>query len=692
MTVRKSASLWITTVIAFLCVGFSGPSAAQTAAPSGRALTIEDYYRIQSVGRPQISPNGTWVSYTVSTRIEEDNSTITETWITPSDGATRPRRILHYGRDVSGAAWTSDNRLRYSASGLWKINPADPASKPVRAESLPQGAVLSPDAAWIAQAKDRPQPKSKPTYASDFEKRHEERFKGVQFDWKDFQRDGAPFPAPDRTAGPAADIFVTPAAGGEAKQLTKMDLRPRGLTWHPNGRSLLFLADPGWRDELRYGDSELWMVTLDGDTTRLTDDGYTYSSAAFSPNGEYISYIRRYGTDMVIEQKLDHGGPSDLFVRPTTGGNPVNLTEQWDLEPRGPRWSPDGRYLYFTAGIGGASHLFRVAAGGGSVEQVTKGERRLNGLNIDSAFRTITYTVGLAHTPGEVFTADINGANERQLTEVHKNILDEISFSKAERLNYTSYDGTAIEGWMLYPYGYQPNRGPYPLIVFSHGGPHSADGYSFNFKRQFSAANGYFVMYTNFRSSTGYGEDFKWATWGEWGKKDGEDVMAGIDYVLQKYPIDRQRVGHTGHSYGGFMTNWLITQYPDRFAAAITGAGISNWISDYGTADIFRTKETEFYGTPWDPEARERMIKQSPLSYAGRVRTPTLFVHGELDQRVPYEEAEQMYFALKRRGVPAKMIQYADQAHGIRGHWNNVHRTLNELRWWNKYLARASVP
>ena len=231
-----------------------------------------------------------------------------------------------------------------------------------------------------------------------------------------------------------------------------------------------------------------------------------------------------------------------------------------------------------------------------------------------------------------------------------------------------------------------PRRGRTRSSSSSHGGPHAATGYSFDFKKQFFAANGYFVFDTNFRSSTGYGDAFKWATWGEWGKKDGEDVVSGIDFVLKRYPIDPKRVGHTGHSYGGFMTNWLITQYPDRFAAAITGAGITNWMSDYGTADIYRTKETEFFGTPWDAAARERMIKQSPLTYAGNVKTPTLFVHGEVDQRVPYEEGEQMYFALKRRGVPAKMIQYAGQPHGIAGHWNNVHRMLNELAWWNQYL------
>jgi dipeptidyl aminopeptidase/acylaminoacyl peptidase len=304
----------------------------------------------------------------------------------------------------------------------------------------------------------------------------------------------------------------------------------------------------------------------------------------------------------------------------------------------------------------------------------------------------IAYTATTHDTLPDVWVANIDGTNERRLTSVNQDLAGEIALARADTLRWASKDGTSIEGWLLHPYGYDPAKGPYPLIVVSHGGPHAATGYAFDFKQQYFAANGYFVLDTNFRSSTGYGEAFKWATWGAWGDRDGEDVIAGIDYVLKKYPIDAKRVGHTGHSYGGFMTNWLITQYPDRFAAAITGAGITNWVSDYGTADIYRTKETEFFGTPWDPAARDRMIRQSPLTYAGRVRTPTLFVHGEADQRVPYDEGEQMYFALKRRGVPARMIQYAGQPHGISGHWNVVHRMLNELEWWERYLKGSQGP
>ena len=692
---------------------------AQQSAVAGRALAIEDYYRIQAVGSPSLSPDGAFVTFTVSTRIEDDNSTRVETWVVGADQASAPWRLTHYGKDVTGARWSDDSRVEYTVDRqAWRIDPRRAQAVPERVGPTPQGGgrggrggagggnqgqapapLPSPDGKLVATIVDKPPTPREPDRTSDFERRHEERFKGVTFDWKDFQRDGQPFPAPNLRARPAAQIVVSSTEAGtrgatgaaaDRRVLVDLDLRPTGLAWRPDGTALLFLADKDWRDELKYESPDLWEVGLDGTVTQLTDDGFVYSDAGYSPDGRYVSYVRDPGTDLVIREKRNHGGPSDLYIRPVAGGEPINLTAAWDLEPGPIRWSPDSRFVYFTAATGGEQHLFRAPLAAGRVEQVTTGPRRVIGLTFDKAFSRMAYLVGVHHAPPDVYVANIDGSGERRLTDVNRILASEVSLSKAERLRWKSPDGTAIEGWLLFPYGYDAKKGPYPLVVVSHGGPHAATGYAFDFKQQFFAANGYFVLDTNFRSSTGYGEAFKWATWGEWGNKDGQDVMAGIDFTLERYPIDRARVGHTGHSYGGFMTNWLITQYPDRFAAAITGAGITNWVSDYGTADIYRTKETEFFGTPWDPSARDRMIKQSPLSYAGRVRTPTLFIHGEVDQRVPYEEGEQMYFALRRRGVPAKMIQYAGQPHGIGGHWNVVHRMLNELRWWNRYLGPAA--
>ena len=417
----------------------------------------------------------------------------------------------------------------------------------------------------------------------------------------------------------------------------------------------------------------------------------SFTPESIQPPSQWILSTHQLSTDDVIARKLNHGGPTDLVVIPATGGAERNLTSNWDYLPAGPRWSPDGRFVYFTGGVGGTTHLFRVSAAGGEVEQVTRGERRIGSLSFDRTMSKMAFTVGRIEGPPEIHVADIDGGNERQLTRLHEPFTSSRSLGRGERLKYASKDGTIIEGWLIAPQGYQPGSGPYPLVVNNHGGPHSAVGYSFDFKNQYLAANGYFVLTVNFRSSTGYGEKFLWGTWGAWGDRDGEDVIAGIDHVISRYPIDRNRVATIGHSYGGFMSNWLIVKYPDRFAAAAVGAGIVNWVSDYGTADIARTKETEFFGTPWEEEARNTMIRQSPLTYAGQAKAATLFIHGEVDQRVPYSEAEQMYVALKKNGVPAKVIQYKGMPHGISGSWNVVHRMINELRWLDTYTKAKGV-
>jgi dipeptidyl aminopeptidase/acylaminoacyl peptidase len=657
----------------------AAPLPAPGRAPqAGRPLAIEDYYRVETVGAPQFSADGRTIQFTVSTRLEADNGTRTTTYAVPVDGSAPPAIVPTAG---------GTGRLAGRGGRLGRAGGGEPGTAGASAPTGP----ASPDGKWTIVLRDVPRPPAPAPARTDFEKRHEDRFKGAAFDWMEFQRDGQPFPAPNLSARPAQQIVLQAAGaapGAAPRLLVDLDIRPTGLVWHPDSTRVAFIADTTWRDEVKYERPDLWTVSIDGTLDRLTDDGYVYADLEYSPDGRFLSYARTFGTDMVIAGKLNHGGPRDLFARSATG-EPVNLTARWDLEPGDSRWSPDSRHLYFTATIGGESHLFRVAVSGatqGVVEQITRGPRRIGGLAFSPDFSQIAYTVGLHDAPADIYVARIDGSGERRLTDVHRALTTEVAFGKTERLRWKSRDGTEIEGWLTLPHAFDRTRGPYPLIVFSHGGPHAATGYAFDFKKQFFAASGYFVFDTNFRSSTGYGEAFKWATWGAWGDKDGEDVMSGIDHVVSSYPVDARRVGHTGHSYGGFLTNWLITQYPDRFAAAVSGAGISNWISDYGTADIYRTKETEFFGTPWDEAARNRMIRQSPLTYAGRVKTPTLFVHGEVDQRVPYEEAEQMYFALKRRGVPARMIQYAGQPHGIGGHWNNVHRMLNELRWWETYL------
>ena len=678
---------------ALLCLGLFLAGSVSVSAQT-RALALEDYYRLKSVGALQISPNAEWISYTVSQGVEATNGTATEAWLVRVDGSSDPMRLRRMGEDVTDPAWTDDSRLRFThREGRWLIHPARPSEPAVRDQSFQFEGAVSPDRRWVARTQDMERPRTPQPEMTAFERRHQERFEGEDFDWYPFRRDGQrfPLPAPDETA--LSEIFIDPAAGnGAARQLTTLGLRPGNLDWSPDSRTLLFTADEAVLDELAYGRSDLFLVTIDGDLTRLTDDGYVYSGVGFSPDGRWISYVRSFGTDMITQQDLRHGGPRDLYVRPSNGGEPVNLTEDWDLDAGSPMWSPDGRYMYFTTGIGGARHLFRVSPDGGEVEQVTTGERRIGDLDIDPSFRRMTYTVGEFERPSEVYVADIDATNERQLTDVHREFLSEVELASrpSERILYQSFDGTPIEGFLLYPYDYDP-QGYYPLIVVNHGGPHSASGYGFSFKNVLFSANGYFVFLPNFRSSTGYGDDFKWGTWGGWGTNDGEDVLAGVDYLIDQYPVDRARVGSTGHSYGGILTNWLITRYPDRFKAAVPGAGASNWTSNYALSDVARTKEMEFLGPPWDPEAREVMIRQSAYLNSGGVQAATLFIHGEDDYRVPLEGAIQLYTSLKKQRVPTRLVIYEGMAHGIRGHWNNVHRTMTELGWWERYLKPTTT-
>lgn len=669
-------------------------STVPVSAQMGRQLTLEDYYSVKSVGSPLISPAGDWITFTVSQRIEETNGTTTESWVVRSDGLGRPVRVQHNGQDVSNPRWTDDGHLRFSHQDrIWLIDPARLSGPAARDESVESSGVASPDGQWTALTQDMPQPERPELDLSAFERRHEERFKGEAFDWYPFRRDGQRFPLPDARERALTEIFIAATDGsGESRQLTRLRLRPGNVRWRPNSSELLFTADEAVLDELAYSRSDLFVVTVEGELTRLTNDGYTYSGADFSPDGRWISYTRAFGTNMIIDRKLNHGGPRDLYVRPTDGGEPLNLTENWDLDPGSPMWSPDSQHIYFVAGIGGARHLFRAAPDGGGVEQITTGHRRINGLDINESFQRMTYTVGEFERPSDIYVADIDGGNEYRLTNIHADFFAEVEVASrpSEQILYTSYDGTPVEGFLLYPFGYDP-QGQYPLIVVNHGGPHSASGYGFNFKNMLFAANGYFVFLPNFRSSTGYGDTFKWGTWGAWGTNDGEDVLAGVDHLIARYSIDRNRVGSTGHSYGGILTNWLITRYPDRFKAAVSGAGASNWTSNYALSDVARTKELEFLGPPWDPEAREVMIKQSAYLNSAGVQAATLFVHGEEDYRVPLEGSIQLYTSLKKQRVPTKLIIYEGMPHGIRGHWNNVHRMANELRWWETYLKPAGA-
>ncbi len=695
-----------------LTVGFSGvgvstdsPLREASSPPDKRPLSPENYYRMESVGGGAISPDGRQVAFVRTYILEEKNSRHSEIWLVPVDGSKEPVRLTNPAFSSSKPRWSPDGRLLAFSSfrkspgeeervpaSVWFLRMDKPMGKAYQIEGVDRTPIFSPNNRWIVFTKQTPPgPKPEKKYASDFERKIDERFRGRMYDWMNYRFDRRGYlPNPrDLYASPPQELYIVSRKPGTPRQITRLGFNVQGPTWSPDSSALAFTADSHQRDEYTYERADLWIVDAEGQIKRLTNDGYHYSNPAWSPDGKFIVVRGYQGLSMIIQSKQGYGSPTDLFLMPAEGGTLQNLTKSWDLIPGSPQWSPDGRFIYFSSSIGGNSHLFRLPANGGPVEQVTKGNRRLRSFSFSSNFKYMAYYATDPTHPGDIFFARIDGEEEKRLTESNKKLLGEILFSPSERIIYKSKDGTQIEGWIMYPYGYDPDQGLYPMILTIHGGPHSAYGNDFSFHRQFLAANGYFVLYTNPRSSTGYGEKFRWATWGGWGILDYQDLMAAVDYVLKHYPIDEKRLGVTGNSYGGFMTNWIIG-HTKRFAAAVARASISNWVSDYGVADIPRTKESEFYGPPWEKKSRDLMIKLSPLTYAGNVITPTLFIHGELDHRVPIEEAEQIYVALKKRRVPAMFIRYPDSYHGGWSPWRTVHRMYYELKWWQKYLQKKS--
>jgi len=668
----------------------------------GRPLAVEDYYRIVSVQAPAMSPDGRWVAFIRTSIVEADNRRQGELWIVPADGSAPARRLSDPALNASAPRWSPDSALlafsgrrRGAAASddaggsIWFLRADRLDEAPMQIRGVEGTPIFSPDNKWIAFTKRVAKPKP-PQYANDAERLINERFKGKAYEWLGFrfdQRGYLPDPR-DPEATPPEELFVVARAGGEAKQLTKLTVNVNGATWRPDSGALAFVANEFQRDEYTYGRADLWTVTLDGAIKRLTNDGYDHNSPAWSPDGKSLVARRELGLSAVIASKQMHGAPTDVALFAADGGAPKNLTADWDLLPGAPAFSPDGRFVYFAAGIGGNDHLFRVATSSSRVEQVTSGERHLASFSPSARWDAMAYVGGDSAHPEELFASGIDGRAEKKLTTFNDAFVKDVEAITADRILYASKDGTQIEGWVLKPRGYDPSRA-WPLILAMHGGPHGAYGNDFSFEHQLFAANGYLVVYTNPRGSTNYGEKFLWGTWGGWGNLDFEDVMAGVDYAKTKYHVDERRMGVTGYSYGGFLTNWVIG-HTTRFAAAISGAGISNWISDYGTADIPRTKESEFMGPPWDPKAHEILRKQSPIEYVANVKTPTMFIDGESDARVPIEEAEQMYTALRKLRVPARMVRYPDSYHGGWSPWNTVHRYHEELKWWSRYLAPAA--
>jgi dipeptidyl aminopeptidase/acylaminoacyl peptidase len=683
-----------------------------------RAFAPADWYRLSTVSAPALSPDGRLVAFTVTTVKEGENKRHSEVWAVPAAGG-EPVRYTSPAFESSNPRFSPDGKYLFFTSSrpggrgsTWAIRLDQPAGEATQVSGYPQGALprdhsfavfAESDTARNAGGRgDRDpfadmQTTARPPFGAITTPVDAKRFDGrhiVEFPYKANGRGYIPNRRDPRSWRPA-QIFTQRVAAGPADtartKVTNTAYSHRSVTVSPDGKWIAFTADPDLRpdsvvelerdsiarlpydarrDEAERNDADIFILPISGgQPRRLTSANGSESSLAFSPDGKKLAFVSRPGRTKSAR----------IYLVDVAGGTPDNLLRDWRYEPESFEWLPNGD-IVLTASLGGRSAVLTLSPRTRQLSERLAGRRRINGVAFDDRYTKVAYVATSVNAPTELFIADINGANERKLTSFNDKLNAEIAWPDAERFTYTSVGGLEIEAWLQKPYGYRPDR-KYPLVLYIHGGPHSAYGEGWFDEFHNITGAGMWVLYTNPRGSSGYGADFTFATRGRWGMEDFEDLIKAVDIAAKRPDVDSTRMGVTGGSYGGFMTAWVTTK-TNRFKAAQADRMISNWASWYGSSEAQGLTEFEFFGKPWDNW--KLYDELSPIRYVTNVRTPTLIVQSEEDHRTPMTDAEQWFMALRKQGVPVEFVRYPRSTHDLSRTgepWLLVDR-LGRLRQW----------
>ncbi len=663
-------------------------SASKPAPATPRNITIDDFFQIRDVAQPEISPDGQWVAYSVRTRILKDDKNEQRLWMISTHGGD-PIPLSVEGVSSSHPRWSPDGKYLAFLSArnngktqVWLLNrfggEAERLTEAVQAvndfewspDSTRMVLILQdpkPEDAEAAKDKDKdkpaPKPKTPPPFVID-----RLQFKEDTVGYLDRRRN---------------HLYVFDVASKKVTQVTSGDYDDNEPAWSPDSHFLAFTSNRSTPDPDRNFNSDIWVVNADNTdkgahlaqiTTNLGAD----RSPAWSPDGKWIAFVSQ--TDVkAIDYATHH-----LAIAPASGGEEKVLTLAFDRSVRRPRFSPDGRFIYFIAEDDGTQNLCRISVTGGEVARPIGGRLTVAAYSLgkDGA---IAAQIGMLDRPDEIYLS--NGNNLTRLTKTNDVLLSQFRLAQVDYVHFKSKDGTSVAGFLYKPVDYAPGK-KVPTLLNPHGGPVGQYSASFYHLAQLYASNGYAVLLPNPRGSSGYGQKFCEAIFADWGNKDFQDDMAMVDYALAQGIADPDKLGVGGWSYGGISTNFIITQ-TTRFKAAITGASEVLYVANYGHDHYQKLWELEL-GLPWENRALyERM---SPFNKVTSVTTPTLIMGGEIDWNVPIINSEQLYQALKRLGRTTELVVYPGEFHGFTTPSHIKDRLERYLAWYAHYVKGDPTP
>lgn len=708
------------------------------AQPARRAMAPADILRIANVADPQISPDGERVVYTVTT--VDGSANATTLWMVRIDSSSdlptsrqpQQRRdrnaptfpanpLLPSGWHATNPRWSPDGkRIAFLANadnryGIWVVS--SDGSRPRFVATVQdtnffitysgEPFAWSPDSKSIAYISASAEPAS--DKAPGDRQTDPLVIDRIQYKSRTSFSDNL------RT-----HVWIADLDNPEPRQLTTGLTYDHALSFSPRGDEIAFVSNHEL-DPDAVNNSDIFAVDLRGQVRQITNTKGCEYEPTWSPDGKWIAYLATRRDVTTIDSVAED---THVWVSSAGGDDRRDLTSSQDRRARNPRWRPDSRALYFSAGDRGQTLIFEVDVERGKVRPVFGATDQKRTSEVNSEFRgsldstspvaadqriqVLSFSISNQVFRGEIVTgsnriplqvttmaavisdpsdpADLwiaRGNDLTRATSYNEAYRRPGSLIEPEEIRFKGFDGTEIQGWLMKPSGWRADR-KFPMILSIHGGPHGMYGYAFNPTFQVYSAHGYAVLFLNPRGSSGYGQRFSDGTLNEWGGGDYRDLMAGIDEALKRYQwIDPNRLGVTGGSYGGFMTNWIITQTP-RFKAAVSVASVSNLISFYSTSLYQDLIHAEFGGFPWDNY--DLLWQWSPLRYARAAQTPTMFIHGEADNDVHITQAEEMYMALKRRGVETVLVRYPREGHGLREPRHRVDALERTLSWFDRFL------